>query len=240
MAEQTKLWTLMTQENLEEYHGYLRTYISQVLAGEENPALEDLEDVKSKLETLLGEHKDNPESIDDIINAALEEWAEVDSNGVIDKVKEIIAFLEGMDDSEETTLFDKLTELSAAIEDKIDEEKAQEIADQAKEDAIAAMTAALNDYVKKPTIATSGNVVVFSENGITDSGKTLGISVPEDAVFTDTTYTLTKTSATEQADMKLTFASSDEESNDIAIALADLGVKAIASEDIIKLFNGED
>ena len=46
-----------------------------------------------------------------------------------------------------------------------------------------------NAKVDKVTTATSGNVVIFGSDGtIVDSEKTLGKSVPADAVFTDTTY----------------------------------------------------
>lgn len=47
----------------------------------------------------------------------------------------------------------------------------------------------LSGYVEKVTGATAGNVANLTADGsIADSGFTIGISVPADAVFTDTTY----------------------------------------------------
>ena len=47
----------------------------------------------------------------------------------------------------------------------------------------------LSGYMQKVSGATSGNVATFGADGsVVDSGKTIGISVPADAVFTDTTY----------------------------------------------------
>ena len=48
----------------------------------------------------------------------------------------------------------------------------------------------------KVTSAVAGNVATLDANGnLVDSGKTLGVSVPNDAVFTDTTYSNATTSA---------------------------------------------
>lgn len=52
----------------------------------------------------------------------------------------------------------------------------------------------------KVTSATSGDVATLDSNGnLVDSGKTLGVSVPANAVFTDTTYSV-MTGATSNAD----------------------------------------
>jgi len=52
-------------------------------------------------------------------------------------------------------------------------------------------TVDLSGYVQKVTSATAGNVATLTADGsIADSGKTIGVSVPADAVFTDTTYDL--------------------------------------------------
>ena len=53
-------------------------------------------------------------------------------------------------------------------------------------------------FVGAATDTTEGNVVTFGADGktVTDSGFTIGVSVPSDAVFTDTTYT----AATAEAD----------------------------------------
>jgi hypothetical protein len=52
----------------------------------------------------------------------------------------------------------------------------------------------LDGTVTGPASATNGNVVLFDGNTgkiIKDSTFTIGTSVPSNAVFTDTTYTLT-------------------------------------------------
>jgi len=54
----------------------------------------------------------------------------------------------------------------------------------------------LTGYVEKVSGATAGNIPELAADGsIVDSGKTLGVSVPADAVFTDTTYEVATSSS---------------------------------------------
>lgn len=84
--------------------------------------------------------------------------------------------------------------------------------------------------------ATSGNVATLDANGnLVDSNKTLGKSVPSDAVFTDTNTKVTQTNTTGSADYRLILSANANDTNETNTVRKSTNFKANPSTGVLSI-----